>query len=198
MHTLSGYWFVRRLRFAFKTILRSLAVKAPLKTFDTQQGSNSDRVEAVYIINLDRQHSRWEAFRTEARRHVVEGRGLLLDFCHRVSAVDGKLLDVSEAGGSVNPTYPLDNQYYVDPDPRLLNLIREKVVHVSMSREEVAVALSHIKTWRRLVPKQANAPGHFAWLASGAASAVTVRSDPLGRRRISVLCTTHSASPSWG
>ncbi len=151
MHLFRGNWFLRRLGVAFKTILRSIAVKAPLKTFDTRQGSKSDRIEAVYIINLDRQPARWENVKSEARRHVVEGRGLLFDFCHRVSAVDGKSLDASEADGSVNPTYPLDNQYYVDPDPRLLTLIREKAVHVSMSREEVAVALSHIKTWRRLV-----------------------------------------------
>ena len=151
MHPFRGNRFARRLGFALKAILRCFAVKVPLKVFGTQEGSNSDRIEAVYIINLDRQPSRWENFRSEARRQVVEDRGLLLDYCHRVSAVDGKVLDASEANGSVNPTYPLDDQYYVDPDPRLLTLIREKAVHVSMSREEVAVTLSHIKTWRRLV-----------------------------------------------
>lgn len=137
--------------FALKSVLRSLAVKEPLKVFGTQQGSDSDCIETVYIINLDRQPSRWENFKREARRQVVQGGRRLLDFCHRVSAVDGKLLNAGEVYESVGPTYPLYAQYYVDPDPRLLALIREKAVHVSMSREEIAVALSHIKAWRRMV-----------------------------------------------
>ncbi len=87
----------------------------------------------------------------EARRQVIEGREHLLSVCHRVSAVDGKLLNEGEVNESVALTYPLDAQYYVDPDPRLLTLIREKSVHISMSREEIAVALSHIKAWRRIV-----------------------------------------------
>jgi GR25 family glycosyltransferase involved in LPS biosynthesis len=145
-----GYRFTRKLGFAFKSLLRSLAVKEPLKVFGTQQGSDSDCIEAVYIINLDRQPSRWENFKREARRQVVEGGRRLLGFCHRVVAIDGKLLDAGEVNESVDLTYPLDAQYYVDPDPRLLTLIREKAVHISMSREEIAVALSHIKAWRRM------------------------------------------------
>ena len=151
MNPFRGYRLARRLEFAVKSILRSLAAKAPLKAFGTRDDSGSECIESVYIINLDRQQSRWENFEREARRQVVEGGGRLLDFCHRVSAVDGKLLDTSEANGSVGATYPLDAQYYVDPDPRLLPLIREKAVHVSMSREEIAVALSHINAWRRVV-----------------------------------------------
>jgi GR25 family glycosyltransferase involved in LPS biosynthesis len=99
---------------------------------------------------LDRHPSRWENFTREARRQVVEGGRRLLGSCHRVAAIDGKLLDAGGVNESVDPTYPLDAQYYVDPDPRLLTLIREKAVHVSMSREEIAVALSHIKAWRRM------------------------------------------------
>ena len=151
MHLFRAQRFTGRLGIAFKRFARAFAFDETLHAFGGEGDTISGCIEAVYIINLDRQPSRWEDFKGEARRHRVEGSGLLLDYCHRVSAVDGKSLDASTANESVNLTYPLDYQYYVDPDPRLLTLIREKAVRVSMSREEVAVAISHIKTWRRLV-----------------------------------------------
>jgi GR25 family glycosyltransferase involved in LPS biosynthesis len=55
---------------------------------------------------------------------------------------------------TVLPTYPLDDQYYVDPDPRLLDLMRERAVSVVMTPEEVAVAVSHVHAWRRIVEEK--------------------------------------------
>src|SRR5689334_23374523 len=104
--------------------MRLLAAKEPLKVVG--RSGEADLIEAVYIINLDRQPTRWENFQSEARRQAIVGGERLLNFCHRVPAVDGKLLDSAEAEGVVGLTYPLDAQYYVDPDPRLLSLIREK------------------------------------------------------------------------
>lgn len=147
MHPIRESRIARKFAFAIKSFLRSFSKSVPLNVI----GSGPDRIEAVYVINLDRQPARWESVKVEACRQVVEGNGRLLEYCHRVSAVDGKLLDANIARGLVNPTYPLDAQYYVDPDPRLLDIIRVKDVDVTMSREEIAVALSHIKAWRQIV-----------------------------------------------
>lgn len=154
MNIARGHYLTRRFGFAFKWSLRALAANEPLQVFGNPKGPDSGCIEAVYIINLDRQPSRWKNFTGEARRQAIEGGEDLLSFCHRVSAVDGKLLDEGEVNDSVAATYPLDAQYYVDPDPRLLTLIREKAVHISMTQEEIAVALSHVKTWRRIVAEE--------------------------------------------
>lgn len=151
LHLFHGNRFTRRLAYALKAMLRCFSFEQPLTVFADPRNESSSRIEAVYIINLDRQPSRWEDFKREARRHVVDAGLPLLDFCHRVPAIDGKVLGTSDANGAVCSTYPLENQFYVDPDPRLLSLIRDRAVSISMSREEIAVALSHISAWRRLV-----------------------------------------------
>ncbi len=127
-----------------------------MQVFAAAQHRGDDCIEAAYVINLDRQIARWKNFTKEAGRQRVGGRQSLLDFCHRISAIDGKLLKLSDAASQVTATYPLDAQYYVDPDPKLLSKIREETVNINMTREEVAVALSHIKTWQRIVADKAS------------------------------------------
>jgi len=150
-----GTNFTRKVTFFFKGFLRSIDRTEPLRVFGSAQQNGDDRIEAVYVINLDRQSTRWKTFTKEASRQRVEGRQCLLNFCHRVSAIDGKLLRPGDAASRVAAIYPLDAQYYVDPDPRLLSIIREKNVNVTMTREEVAVALSHIKAWQQIVADKA-------------------------------------------
>ena len=128
--------------------MRALSRDEPLQMFGKLQ---DNRIESVYVINLDRQPSRWKTFIREARRQHTEDGDSLLKFCQRVSAVDGKLLEERAAIGLIAPTYPLDAQYFADPDPRLLPLLCERSVQIPMSPEEVAVALSHVKTWHRIV-----------------------------------------------
>lgn len=156
MNTFVGNNITRKATFFFRWLLRSVGRNEPLRVFGSAQDDGDDRIEAVYVINLDRQSARWQTFTKEARRQRVEGRQSLLDFCHRVSAIDGKLLRPGDAASRVAAAYPLDAQYYVDPDPRLLSMIREEAVNVAMTREEVAVALSHIKTWQRIVADKAS------------------------------------------
>jgi GR25 family glycosyltransferase involved in LPS biosynthesis len=147
-HPLARHWVhsLRRAR-------RWLAPNEPLRVFRAS-GEPRDGIEAVYVINLDRQPARWtHALRETDRLPVGRGRRLS-ELCHRMSAVDGRVLDVGQSQEGVARTYPLEAQYFVDPDPRLLTLIRERPVHVSMSREETAVALSHISAWKRLVSEE--------------------------------------------
>ena len=151
MNTVLGHDITRKAAFFFRWLVRFLGRNEPLRVFGPAKNSDDDRIEAAYVINLDRQSARWKTFTKEARRQRVESGQCLIDFCHRVSAVDGKFIGHDDAISLVAKTYPLHAQYYVDPDPRLLSQIREKTVNVSMTREEIAVALSHIKTWQRII-----------------------------------------------
>lgn len=151
MNPLQGQQFTRRIAFAYKWVLRSLVSKEPLDVFGPPGQCDRGSIDAVYIINLDRQPARWDIFSREAHRQRISGGERLLSLCHRVPAVDGKAMNFDEADGLVGLTYAVDAQYYVDPDPRLLAMIREKEVQIAMSREEIAVALSHIKAWRTII-----------------------------------------------
>jgi hypothetical protein len=126
MNVLVGSNITRKATFLVKRILRRVGRNEPIRVFDSAQIDSNDYIEAAYVINLDRQSVRWKSFTREARLQRVEGKQSLLDFCHRVSAIDGKLLKPGDAGSRVATAYPLDAQYYVDPDPRLLSKIREK------------------------------------------------------------------------
>jgi GR25 family glycosyltransferase involved in LPS biosynthesis len=84
----------------------------------------------------------------------VTGGKRFLEFCHRVSAIDAKVGIPAASTSEVCASYPLEAQYHVDPDPRLLPRIREGAVDVPMTREEIAVALSHLKVWRRIITEK--------------------------------------------
>lgn len=154
MNLLAGQNITRKISYFFKRLVRNLSKKERLRMFGPPMAGDADYIEAAYIINLDRQKSRWENFTKEAKRQRVEGKHNLMHFCSRISAVDGKELNLDDCGSSVEKTYPLHSQYYVDPDPRLLVAIREKNVNITMTQEEIAVALSHIKTWQRIIDEK--------------------------------------------
>lgn len=151
MNILVGNSITRKVFFFLKWLFRSVAHSDQIRVFGSVQDGDVDCIEAVYVINLDRQSSRWKIFKREASRQKVKGRQNFLNFCHRISAIDGKQLRPDNANSQVSASYPLDSQYYVDPDPRLLLKIREETVNINMTREEVAVALSHIKVWQQIV-----------------------------------------------
>ncbi len=155
MNIVVGNKIRRKIGFLFRRLLRNLGSKNEIKVFRTKNNTEDDRIEAAYIINLDRQSDRWKQFKKEANYQKVEGNRSLFEFCHRVSAIDGKILRLNEISSTaVKKSYNLKDQYYVDPDPRLLSIIREKNINVDMTREEVAVALSHIKVWQRIVDER--------------------------------------------
>jgi GR25 family glycosyltransferase involved in LPS biosynthesis len=138
----------RKIEFFFKRLLRKLGAKKEIKIF----GSSENEIAATYIVNLDRQIDRWAKFKKEAQFQKVKGNKNLLDFCYRISAIDGKELNLKEfTSHQILNSYNLSDQYYVDPDPRLLSIIRKRSISVDLTREEIAVALSHIKAWQRIV-----------------------------------------------
>lgn len=139
---------IQKIVFFFKRLIRRLGTRNEVKVF----GSSEDEIGTVYIINLDRQKNKWEQFQKEAKFQKIKGNKVLYDFCYRISAIDGKKIGLKEfTSNQIASSYNLSEQYYVDPDPRLLSIIRNRDISVNLSKEEIAVALSHVKIWQKIV-----------------------------------------------
>lgn len=111
--------------------------------------SSSPYIGAVYVINLDRQPDRWRYMERELRRILYSRDNSLFEISKRVSAVDALLFEENTDFDEVAQTYSLGEQLFVDPRqvlPPNLDLAES----VDMSRQEVAVALSHIDVWKKV------------------------------------------------
>lgn len=147
MNIIKGNKLVRRAKFIIKKLERKIAFKAEINVF----GNEPNQIQQIYIINLDRQKNRWKEFRKEAGLQKTHRNQTLLEFSSRISAIDANS-DTREIDRTkIVEYYPLSDQYYVDPDPRLLSIIRKKPISVTMTKEEIAVAMSHIRAWETLV-----------------------------------------------
>ncbi len=111
-------------------------------------GFGENCIRQIYILNLDRKPKRWYEFSKKAESLKANNGRKLLEFCTRISAVDAK---DSVSTDKVKDSYSLNDQYYVDPDPRLLTILKQQDVVIKMTKEEIAIALSHIKAWETII-----------------------------------------------
>lgn len=118
-------------------------------------GNGDPAIERILVINLDREHRRRERMERElARLRDASGRGLHLR-ARRLAAVDARLLeDAVVRDAPVETSYRLADQLAVDPEP-LLDVNSAGDVRVEMTRQEVAVALSHIRAWETVADSDA-------------------------------------------
>ena len=103
-------------------------------------------VERIYVINLDRQTGRWHQLQRELTRIRDEQGVPLIELTKRLSAVDARY-PIEPAPQLVKLNYTLADQLYVDPHPLPAGVGKPIEISIEMSREEVAVALSHVKAW---------------------------------------------------
>ncbi len=143
--------FLRKAALAAKLLHRSFQRPETLLVVGTESGVAGPSIGRVLIINLDRQPSRWKFFATEALRLRLPGGQSLFDYCERIPAFDARGEFPPKMAEGVNPYYTLEAQYRVDPDPRLVPRMREGEVVIRMTEQEIAVALSHLKAWRKIV-----------------------------------------------
>lgn len=131
--------------------LRRLLPREKCRAFGIPDSNGWRRIAKVYVINLDRQADRWDDMERELR-HVVDATGIeLADFTERYSAVDARHIAESPPDGSdVDPFYTLDDQLFVEPQPRALPDRFQLDRPIPMTLPEIAVALSHIGVWRRI------------------------------------------------
>ena len=142
---------VLRLAFRLAHALRKMLPAHMSKAFGAERTANSQAIKKIYVINLDREPSRWSSVKQELRR-IRDGFGNdLLSITERHVAVDAR--DFSQdpsIDADVNPYYTLADQLFVEPQPRTLPTQFELDAPIRMSRAEVAVAKSPIEVWRRV------------------------------------------------
>ena len=110
-------------------------------------GADASSIGAILVINLDRQPGRMaKTMRELSRFKACDGRRLT-DLVVRISALDARDGRVTAATADVDPCYVVGDQLHVQPDARLENCF-ERDEPVRMTRQEIAVARSHVEAWK--------------------------------------------------
>jgi len=144
MNIITGNKNYLLLKFKLKQIIRALAKQKKLNAF----GRSKSHINRIFVINLDRQIERWASLKNELKNISTNNSETLLNFSERFSAIDAK--NESLKSHKIADTYKLQDQYFVDPDPQLLDLIREKEITIELTKQEVAVAMSHVSIWEKI------------------------------------------------
>lgn len=113
-------------------------------------GSGVDHIGAVLVVNLDRQPKRWRRVTKELGRFRTSEGKPLTSITRRLAAVDARDGRAVAATADVDPTYRIGDQLYVQPDARLAECFAEDEL-VRMTRQEVAVARSHVEAWKAVM-----------------------------------------------
>ena len=161
---------LRRLPFrALRAMVRSLP-GGRLEAF----GASTDKIGGILVINLDRQPARWRRIQRElARLRTYEGVPLT-SITTRLAAIDARDGRAVAATADVDPHYRLGDQLYVQPDERLQACFGSDTP-VCMTRQEVAVARSHIEAWKQIamgVHDHVLILEDDIWFRKGAAAAI--------------------------
>jgi len=137
-------------------------------------GTDHDMIGSILVVNLDRQPRRWRRVLRELRRFRTSGGASLASITRRFAAVDARDGRAVAATADVDPNYRIGDQLYVQPDVRLEECfgVNEPI---RMTRQEVAVARSHVEVWKTV----ASGPDEFVlvleddvWFRHGAAAAI--------------------------
>ncbi|WP_318451456.1 family 16 glycosylhydrolase [Photobacterium leiognathi] len=138
----------------YKTALkiRRLVGRKKCSAFSTsKKRSSSQKIKRIFVINLDRQPHRLDNVFKEFSPLLDENSLSLKNMIVRVPAVDASKLDSDSLNQfeTVKRTYTLAGQLYVDPCKALPQNL-DLDMNIEMSQQEIAVALSHIETWKRV------------------------------------------------
>jgi GR25 family glycosyltransferase involved in LPS biosynthesis len=140
-------------KFFFRIALkcRRLKPKKRSQVFGSSNTKEQPRIEHIYVINLNRQPTRWTEMEQELR-HVLDWSGVeLWNLTERYAAIDAiHFLQEPIKDADINPIYSLGDQLFVEPQPLTLPTQIELNSPIHMSRPEIAVARSHINVWRQV------------------------------------------------
>ena len=123
-------------------------------------GGDSDALRSgigpIFVINLDRQTSRWTDTVRELGR-ILDAQGMpLSDRVVRHSACDARADPPEFVDGTmVRPFYTLGDQLFVEPQPHAVPDVFDLERPIRMSQAEVAVACSHIGIWKTIAQSSA-------------------------------------------
>jgi len=145
-----------RLVYALFLRGRSFLPRQRSMTFDNSLDAPRAKIGPIYVINLDREPSRWIDILRELGQ-ILNDRGLPLSSAVvRCSACDAQEAHLEIADGSmVLPFYTLGDQLFVEPQPDAMPESFDLMRPIRMSRAEVAIACSHIALWKAIVQSNA-------------------------------------------
>jgi len=110
-------------------------------------GGDASQIGAIIVVNLDRQPGRWRRVRQELGRFRTSNGVPLTSITRRLAAVDARDGRAVAATADVDPIYIVGHQLFVQPDARLAECFSEDEP-VRMTRQELAVAQSHVEVWK--------------------------------------------------
>lgn len=137
-------------------------------------GAGQNKIGSILVVNLDRQPGRWRRVLRELGRFRTFDGMPLVSIAHRLAAVDARDGRAVAATADVDPSYLMEHQLFVQPDSRLKECFGVGQP-IRMTRQEVAVARSHVEVWKRIV---AGPDNHVlvieddVWFRSGAAASI--------------------------
>lgn len=146
MNTTTCSGLLARLLYRLMLGTRYLGGKPTCECIGT--GKPLDAIQRIYVINLDRQGDRWRQIRGELRSIRDRSGRPLTAMTRRFSAVDARYYTGPPSSRELQPYYSLADQLFVDPHPQLAADGDNKHQCVKMTRQEVAVALSHVAVWK--------------------------------------------------
>jgi GR25 family glycosyltransferase involved in LPS biosynthesis len=137
-------------------------------------GAGNDRINSILIVNLDRQPQRWRRMVRELRRFRTSDGAPLTSIARRLAAIDARDGRAVAPTADVDSTYHVGNHLYVQPDAKLEECFSVDEP-IRMTRQEVAVARSHVEVWKAI----ATGPDNYVlvleddvWFRRGAAAAI--------------------------
>lgn len=161
---------LRKLAFRLWRAIASIHPGGRISAFGLGQGM----INSIVIVNLDRQPRRWRRVLRELRRFRTSDGVPLTSIARRFSAVDARDGRAVAATADVDSTYRVGDHLYVQPDSRLEECFGVDEP-IRMTRQEVAVARSHVEVWKAI----ATGPDDYVlvleddvWFRRGAAAAI--------------------------
>lgn len=161
---------LRTLAFRTSRVMASILPGGGISAF----GRGENMIESIIVVNLDRQPRRWRQVLRELNRFRTSDGASLASIARRFAAVDARDGRAVAATSDVDSTYRIGDQLYVQPDARLEECFGVDEP-IRMTRQEVAVARSHVEIWKAV----ARGADHHVlvleddvWFRRGAAAAI--------------------------
>jgi GR25 family glycosyltransferase involved in LPS biosynthesis len=161
---------LRRLGFRAQRGVARLFPGGRIRAF----GTGPDAISAIVVVNLDRQPRRWRWVLRELRRFRTRDGASLVSIARRLSAVDARDGRAVAATADVDAVYRMGDQLYVQPDARL-EACFDREEPIRMTRQEVAVARSHVEAWKSIATGSEDyvlVLEDDVWFTRGAAGAI--------------------------
>src|ERR1700726_1669893 len=126
-------------------------------TFGDGFDALQSKIGPIFVINLDRQPTRWTDMVRELGRILDSQDVPLSNRLLRCSACDAQADSLELLDGTmVQPFYTLGDQLFVEPQPDAVPDVFDLERPIRISQAEVAVACSHIGIWKKIA--QSSAP----------------------------------------